>query len=407
MNLAAIRAGFPILHQLVNGKPLVYLDSAATSQKPDVVIEAIAEYYSRDNANVHRAIHALGERATAKYEQAREKVARFIGASSARQIVFVRNTTEAINLVAYAWARRLRPGDQILLTPMEHHSNLVPWQQAARRQGASLAFMPLCSDGTIDMAALPELVNENTRLVALTHVSNVLGVINPVKEVAAIAHRVGARVLVDGAQSVPHLPVDVEELACDFLAFSAHKMCGPTGIGILYGIPAALEEMTPWLFGGEMISTVSLDDATWKEIPWCFEAGTPNIAGAIGLGAAVDYLSAIGMQAIQRHEQDVTRYAVAALQDVPDVRILGPLEKRSGLVTFTLGDIHPHDVATVLDQEGVAIRAGHHCCQPLMRWLGVVATARASFYLYTTEADVDALVRALWKAREFFAHVAR
>lgn len=404
MNLPAIRTDFPILEQRIHGKPLVYLDSAATSHKPKAVLQAMQDYYSHSNANVHRAIHALGERATAKYEEARQKVATFVGAASDREIIFTKGTTESINLVAHSWMHNLRPGDEVLVTPMEHHSNLVPWQQAARRSGATLVFAPLRSDGTIDMEQLPHFLSSNTRVVALTHVSNVLGVINPVKEVVAAAHDVGARVLIDGAQSVPHMPISVRELGCDFLAFSGHKMCGPTGIGVLYGRLDALEQMDPFVFGGEMIASVTLRDATWNELPWRFEAGTPNIAGAIGLAAAMDYLSTIGMDNIHAHEQHITQYAVKALQALGDVEIYGPA-MRSGLVTFNLAQIHPHDVATVLDQEGVAVRAGHHCCQPLMNWLGVPATVRASFYLYSTEAEVDTLIRALQRTREFFANV--
>lgn len=402
MNIAEVRADFPILQQSVNGKPLVYLDSAATSQKPRQVLEALQHYYTTDNANVHRAVHTLGERATAAYEAARAKVARFIDAPTAKQIVFVKNASEAINLVAYSWATRLQPGDEILLTPMEHHSNLIPWQQAARRQGCRLVFMPMLPDGRLDLQRLDEVLSKNTKLVAMTHVSNVLGTVNPVAEVAAAAHKVGARVLVDGAQSVPHMPVSVQALDCDFLAFSGHKMCGPTGIGVLYGKLDAFAETDPFLFGGEMISTVTLEEATWKELPWRYEAGTPNIGGAVGLGAAVDYLTQVGMDNVQAHDEQLTAYAYDVLSHIPGITIYGPQKGRTGLVTFNLGDIHPHDVATVLDQEGVAVRAGHHCCQPLMHWLDVPATVRASFYLYNTAAEVDALARALERTREFF-----
>lgn len=393
MNVSLIREDFPILHQLVHGKPLVYLDSAATSQMPLSVIKAIDEYCRNDNANVHRAIHTLGERATAQYEGARAKVARFIGAPAAEQVIFVRNTTEAINLVAWSWGVNINPGDELLLTPMEHHSNLIPWQQLARRRGARLVFMPLRSDGTIDVGRLPQVITKKTSLIAVTHVSNVLGVINPLDEIISAARQVGARVFVDGAQSVPHMPVDVTALDCDFLAFSGHKMCGPTGIGVLYGKADALDEMEPFLFGGEMISSVSLDTADWKERPWRFEAGTPNVVGAVGLAAAIDYLTELGMDYIHAHEQQIMKYAMRLLGDIPGVTIYGPQHPRGGLVTFNLGDIHPHDVATVLDQQGIAVRAGHHCCQPLMTWLDVPATVRASFYLYTTEAEIDALAR--------------
>jgi cysteine desulfurase/selenocysteine lyase len=404
MNVATIRKDFPILDQLIHGKPLVYLDSAATSHKPLAVMEAIEEFYSSDNANVHRAIHTLGERATARYEGARRKVAHFIGASDPRQVVFVKNTTEAINLVACSWSKNIRPGDELLLTPMEHHSNLIPWQQMAHRRGAKLVFMPLCSNGSIDLHQLSQVLTSKTRLVAMTHVSNVLGVINPVREVIYAAHQVGARVLVDGAQSVPHMPIDVMDLDCDFLAFSGHKMCGPMGVGVLYGKLDALEEMEPFMFGGEMIASVSLEAADWKELPWRFEAGTPNVAGAVGLAAAVDYLTKQGMESIHAREKQITRYAMGALAEIPGVTIYGPDQPRAGLVTFNLGDIHPHDVATVLDQEGVAVRAGHHCCQPLMKWLDVPATVRASFYLYTMEEEIDKLVYALRKTKEFFGY---
>jgi cysteine desulfurase/selenocysteine lyase len=404
MNVALIRKDFPILDQLVHGKPLVYLDSAATAQKPISVIEAIGAFYRRDNANVHRAVHTLGERATAQYEGAREKVAQFIGAPASRQIIFVKNTTEAANLVAWSWGANVEPGDEILLTPMEHHSNLIPWQQLARRTGANLTFIPLADDGSLDMSRLDQVITPKTRLVAVTHVSNVLGAVNPINQIVAAAHKAGARVFVDAAQSVPHTPIDVSSMDCDFLAFSGHKMCGPMGIGVLYGKPDALEELEPFLFGGEMIATVSLKEANWKELPWRFEAGTPNVAGAVGLAAAIDYLTGVGMQKIHDHEQQITRYAMQQLRRIPGMIIYGPEHPRGGLVTFNLGDIHPHDVATVLDQEGVAVRAGHHCCQPLMQWLDVPATVRASFYLYTTEAEVDILAQALRKTKEFFSH---
>lgn len=405
MNAAEIRKDFPILEREVNGKRLVYLDNAATSQKPRSVIEAIAEYYQSYNANVHRAIHALGEQATAEYEMARAKVARFINAPSERSIVWVKNASEAINLVAYAWGRKnVGAGDEILVSPMEHHSNLVPWQALAQATGARLRFFTLTEEGRLDLSNLDELLTERTKLVAITHASNVLGTINPVREIVEKAHAVGSVVLVDGAQSAPHMPVDVQHLGCDFFAISAHKMCGPTGIGALYGKEEILEAMDPFLYGGEMISSVSLEKSSWNEIPWKFEAGTPNIAGAIGFGAAVDYLEKIGMEAIHAHEKELVAYALEALGELDDVVIYGPKDERAGLIAFNLGDIHPHDLSTVLDQEGVAIRAGHHCAEPLMRWLDVPATARASFYLYNTREDVDALVRALRRAKEFFSH---
>jgi cysteine desulfurase/selenocysteine lyase len=405
MNAAQIRELFPILRQEVNGHPLVYLDSAATSQKPVSVIEALKRYYEWDNANVHRGVHTLGTRATEAYEGAREKAAKFINARSTQEIVFTRGTTSAINLVALSFARAvLKEGDEIVLTPMEHHSNLIPWQQAAKATGATLKYIPLQEDGTIRLEDVERTVTDRTRIVAMTCVSNVLGSVNPVKEAAAVAHRHGACILVDGAQSTPHMRIDVQDLDCDFYAFSGHKMCGPTGIGVLYGKKELLERMEPVEFGGEMIDHVDLHNATWKELPWKFEGGTPIIAGAVGLGAAIDFLEQVGLDEIREHERRITDYALERLSEIEGLSIYGPRRHRAGLVTFNLGDVHPHDVATVLDAEGVAIRAGHHCCQPLMRWLNVTATARASFYLYNTEADVDRLVSALLKAKEYFGH---
>ncbi|HEY8495594.1 MAG TPA: cysteine desulfurase [Limnochordales bacterium] len=401
----ALRKDFPVLEQRVNGRPLVYLDSAATAQKPRPVIEAVRRFFEEYNANVHRAIHALGERATAEYEEARRKVARFINAPSERTIVFTKNATESINLVAYSWARaRLKPGDEILVSPIEHHSNLVPWQLAARATGASLRFFPVTEDGRLRLDNLDELFTDRTRLVAVTHVSNVLGTIVPVETIVAAAHRAGAVVLVDGAQSVPHMPVDVQALGCDFFAFSGHKMGAPTGIGVLYGREELLEAMDPFLGGGDMISSVRLLASEWADLPYKFEAGTPPIAEAIGLGAAVDYLTGIGMDRVHAYERQLTSYARERLEQIPGVTIYGPRE-RGGLLTFNVDDIHPHDLATVLDQHGVAVRAGHHCAQPVMEWLGVPATARASFWVYNTEEDVDRLVEGLWAAKEFFGHV--
>lgn len=406
MNVAEIRKDFPILAREVHGKRLVYLDNAATSQKPRQVIDAIKEYYESYNANVHRAIHALGEQATAAYEEARGKVARFINAPSERCVVWVKNASEAINLVAYAWGRKnVGEGDEILVSPMEHHSNLVPWQELARARGARLKFFNLTPEGRLDLENLDTLLTPRTKIVAITHASNVLGTINPVADIARKAHEVGSLILVDGAQSTPHMPVDVQALDCDFFVFSAHKMCGPMGIGVLYGKEEILDAMDPFLFGGEMISTVTLERSTWNDIPWKFEAGTPNVAGAIGFGAAIDYLEAIGMEAIQRHEQELVAYAWEALSELDGMVLYGPKEERSGLIAFNYAEIHPHDLSTVLDQEGIAIRAGHHCAEPLMRWLDVPATARASFYLYNTREDIDALVRGLLRAKEFFAHV--
>lgn len=404
MNWTAIRDQFPILKQEVNGHPLVYLDSAATSQKPDQVIEAVRQYYEQDNANVHRGVHTLGSRATDAYEGAREKVAKFIGAKQSETVIFTRGTTTALNLVAHGYARNiLEAGDEIVLSPLEHHSNLIPWQQAAKATGATLKYLPLGPDGTISLKDVEAAVTKRTKIVAMTHASNVMGIVNPIKEVAKIAHKHGAKLVVDGAQSTPHMPIDVIDLDCDFFAFSGHKMCGPTGIGVLYGKKELLEQMEPMEFGGEMIDHVDLYESTWKELPWKFEGGTPIIAGAVGLGAAIDFLQEIGMEQVSQHERQLVQYALDELSRIPDLTIFGPKE-RTGLVTFNLGDIHPHDVATVLDAEGIAVRAGHHCCQPLMRWLKVTATVRASFYIYNTEEDVDRLVKGLLKTKEFFGH---
>jgi len=404
MDPIALKAEFPILSQEVNGHPLVYLDNAATSQKPRSVIEAVKRYYEWDNANVHRGVHTLGSRATDAYEGAREKVARFLNAAASREIVFTRGTTAGLNIVANGYARQtLREGDEIVITPAEHHSNLIPWQQAAKATGAVLKYVPLQQDGTVSLEDVERTVTERTKLVSIAYVSNVLGTVNPIAEIAAIAHRNGAVMVVDGAQSSPHLKVDVRALDVDFYAFSGHKMCGPTGIGALYGKAALLERMEPVEYGGEMIDFVDLYDSTWKEIPWKFEGGTPIIAGAVGLGAAIDFLTSVGLEEIDRHGRQLAAYAIERLSAIDGVSIYGP-RNRAGLVTFNLGDVHPHDVATVLDSEGIAIRAGHHCCQPLMRWLQVSATARASFYLYNTEDDVDRLADALVKTKEFFGY---
>lgn len=401
--IASVREQFPILHQEINGHPLVYLDNAATSQKPQVVIDAIKRYYEWENSNVHRGVHTLGSRATDAYEGAREKVARFINAESSEQIIFTRGTTTALNLVASSYARSVcGPGDEIVLTEMEHHSNLIPWQQAAIAVGATLKYIPLQPDGTIRVEDVEALVTERTKVVAIAYVSNVMGVVHPVKQIAEIAHRHGAVVVVDGAQSTPHMKVDVQDLDCDFYALSGHKMCAPTGIGALYGKKALLESMEPIEFGGEMINDVGLYESNWKELPWKFEGGTPIIAGAVGLGAAIDFLEEIGMDAIEQHETQLAGYAMNRISEIDGITIYGPRERKVGLVTFNLGDVHPHDVATVLDAQGVAIRAGHHCCQPLMRWLKVSSTARASFYLYNTEEDVDRLVSALIQTKEYF-----
>lgn len=405
MNALEIRKLFPILDQEVNGHPLVYLDSAATSQKPVQVIEAIKHYYEWDNANVHRGVHTLGSRATDAYEGAREKVQRFLHARHPEEIIFTRGTTTALNLVAGSYARSVcQEGDEIVITPMEHHSNLIPWQQVAKATGATLKYIPLQPDGSISLADVEAMITDKTKVVSVVYVSNVLGVVNPVKEIAAIAHRHGAKMVVDGAQSTPHMKIDVQDLDCDFYALSGHKMCAPTGIGALYGKKELLEKMEPIEFGGEMIDFVDLQESTWKDLPWRFEGGTPIIAGAVGLGAAIDFLQDIGLDNIHHHEEKLAAYAMERLSEIDDMVIYGPKGKRPGLVTFNLGDVHPHDVATVLDAEGVAVRAGHHCCQPLMRWLKASATARASFYLYNTEQDIDRLTDALKRTKEYFSH---
>jgi cysteine desulfurase/selenocysteine lyase len=403
-----VRNDFPILQRRIGEKKLVYLDNAATSQKPRQVLAALNEYYEEHNANIHRAVHRLAEEATAAYEESREKVARFLGVPDTRGLVFTRGTTESINLVAYAWGRKnLREGDEVVLTEAEHHSNLVPWQLAATATGARLRFVPVLEDGTLDMEEAGRLIGPRTKLVGCVHASNVLGTINPVDELAEMAHAVGALMLVDGAQSGPHMPVSIEDLDCDFFACSGHKMVGPTGIGALWGRPEVLEEMDPFLGGGEMIREVHLDHSTWNELPYKFEAGTMNIAGAIGLGAAVDYLDSLGMENVREHEKQLGEYAYKEISGVEGVTIYGPKESRTGLVSFSLPEVHPHDLSQILNEEGIAIRSGHHCAQPLMRRLGVVATARASFYLYNIEEEVDALVEALARAREFFEVVAR
>ena len=404
-DIAQIRADFPILDQQAHGQPLIYLDSTATAQKPRQVIEAQARYYRQDNANVHRGIHTLAERATAEYEKARLKVARFINAASSKEIVFVRNTTEGLNLVANAWGRaNLKPGDEVLITQMEHHSNIVPWQLVTQATGATLRYVPVTDAGELDFDALDDLLTERTKIFAFTAMSNVLGTINPVAELVAKAHAVGAIAVVDGAQSVPHLPTDVQALDADFLAFSAHKMLGPTGVGALYGKRALLQAMPPFMGGGEMIREVFMDHSTWEDAPLRFEAGTPAIGEAIAFGAAVDYLDALGMDWVHEHEQAITRYAWQRLSAVSGLRIIGPgPERRGGLISFTLADVHPHDVAAVLDMHGVAVRAGHHCAQPIHDRYGIPATTRASFYIYNTPEEVDVLAEALEKAKALFA----
>ncbi|MGE5236074.1 MAG: SufS family cysteine desulfurase [Acidobacteriota bacterium] len=400
----ALRGRFPILARLVHGRPLVYLDNAATTQKPATVLGALARYYEHSNANVHRGVHTLAEEATAAYEACRKRVAHFVNAPDPRGVVILRNATEAINLVSRSWGARLAAGDEVLLTEMEHHSNLVPWIMLARERGVVLRHLPITDDGLLDLSRLDELLTRKTRIVSLTAMSNVLGTINPVAELAAAAHGVGAVVVVDGAQSVPHMPVDFAALGADFLAFSAHKAYGPTGVGFLVGRPELLEAMEPVLGGGEMIREVRLDFASWNEIPHKFEAGTPNIADAAAFPAALDLLEEIGMAALRSHEVELVGYALERLGSLGWLQIHGPIDprRRGALVSFVDPDIHPHDLATILDTRGVAVRAGHHCAQPLMHRLGVVATARASFGLYNDRGDVDALVDGLRAARDYF-----
>ncbi|HEM5038352.1 TPA: cysteine desulfurase [Streptococcus suis] len=403
MDFERIRKDFSILDQVVNDEPLVYLDNAATTQKPQQVLDVLADYYQKDNANVHRGVHTLSERATARYEAARQKVADFIQAKSSKEILFTRGTTTSLNWVAQFAREILQPDQEVIISVQEHHSNIIPWQQACQQTGAKLRYMPL-KDGELDVDSLKSMLSEKTKFVSLAHVSNVLGSVAPIGEIAELVHQVGAYLVVDGAQSVPHMAVNVQELDVDFYAFSGHKMLGPTGIGVLYGKEELLNLMSPVEFGGEMIDFVYEQSATWKELPWKFEAGTPNIAGAIGLGAAIDYLMEIGMDAIQAHEAELVDYVFPKLQAIPGLTIYGSqdLSKRTGVIAFNLDDLHPHDVATALDYEGVAVRAGHHCAQPLLRYLQVPATVRASFYIYNTKADCDKLVEAIIKTKEFF-----
>jgi len=399
-----VREDFPILDRSVHGKTLAYLDNAATSQKPRAVLDAIRVYYERGNANVHRALHTLGEEATAAFEHNRAKVQRLLNARSKHEVVFTRGTTEAINLVASSWGDRfLKKGDVILLTDMEHHSNLVPWQLACARKGCTLAFIPLTPQGALDLEAAEKLWTDKVRMVAVAHVSNVLGTVNDVKAITEMAHAREALVLVDGAQSVPHFRVDVADIDCDFLAFSGHKMCAPMGIGVLYGKEHLLERMPPWMGGGEMIGAVHREKSTWNELPYKFEAGTPNVEGAIGLGTAIDYLHRLEFPAIEAWEAELTRYALERLQEVPDLTIYGTAAHRGAVISFNLGSIHAHDVAQYLDKEGIAVRAGHHCAQPLMRLLDIPGTARASFCFYNTFSEIDRLHDALLAAAEFYA----
>lgn len=406
LNVEAIIKDFPILEQQFNGKRLAYLDSTATSQKPKQVIDALSDYYERYNSNVHRGVHTLGSLATDGYEGARETVRRFIHAKYFEEIIFTRGTTAAINMIAHSYGdANVGEGDEIVVTQMEHHANLVPWQQLAKRQGATLKFIPMAEDGTITLEAVRETVSERTKIVAIAHVSNVLGTINDIKAIAEIAHEHGAIISVDGAQSVPHMKVDVQDLNVDFYSFSGHKMLGPTGIGVLYGKREHLNQMEPTEFGGDMIDFVDLYDSTWTDLPTKFEAGTPLIAQAIGLQAAIEYIESIGFDAIHEHEQALTTYAYEQMSQIEGIDIYGPSkDKRAGIITFNLKDVHPHDVATALDTEGVAVRAGHHCAQPLMKWLNVSSTARASFYIYNTKEDIDQLVEGLKQTKEFFSY---
>ena len=403
----SIRGDFPVLARQIHGKPLAYLDNAASTQKPQVVIAALGEFYQNHYANVHRAVYTLGEEATAAYEEARDKVAAFIHAPDRRGVIFTRNTTEAINLVAYTWGRaHVRSGDRIVVTEMEHHGNLVPWQILAQQVGAELAYVRVTDDGQLDMDSLDRLLAEPVRLVAFAHISNVLGTVNPAQGIIARCHAAGARVVVDAAQSVPHMPVDVGSLDSDFFAFSAHKMCGPTGAGVLYGKPELLEAMPPFLTGGGMIRRVGRTGATWDDLPWKFEAGTPAIAEAVGLGAAIDYLDAVGMDAVWAHERALAAYALQRLAELPGVHVTGsPADQHSGIISFTVDGIHPHDLAHMLDMEGVAIRAGTHCAHPLHDRFGLAATARASFYLYNTRDEADRLIEGIRAAQGWFEAV--
>lgn len=404
MNVVDIRKDFPILDQKVNGKDLVYLDTSATSQSPIQVIDAMNDYYKEYNSNVHRGVHTLGTKATEQYEQSRMKVRSFINAKRFEEIVFTRGTTAAINLVARSFGDMvIEEGDEIVVTEMEHHANIVPWQELAKRKNAKLVFIPLENDGTIKIENVESVVNDKTKIVAIAHVSNVLGTINDIKKVAEIAHQNNAYISVDGAQAVPHMNVDVQDLDVDFYSFSGHKMLGPTGIGVLYGKAQLLDDMEPIEYGGDMIDFVDLYDSTWTDVPVKFEAGTPMIAEAVGLSAAIDYIEAIGPDSILEHEQELTRYAYSQMSEVEGIEIYGP-ETRAGLITFNMKDVHPHDLATALDSEGVAVRAGHHCAQPLMKWLGVTATARASFYVYNTKEDIDVFVEGLKRTKEFFSY---
>ena len=401
-----IRADFPVLNQIVNDEPLIYLDNAATTQKPQAVLDVLNHYYLQDNANVHRGVHTLAERATAEFEAARKKVQQFIHANSNKEIVFTKGTTDSLNIIAQSYGEFIQAGDEIVISKMEHHANLIPWQQLAKRKQAVLRYIPLTADGHLDVQAAKTIINEKTAIVALAQVSNVLGTVNPVKEIAQLAHQHQAIMVVDGAQAVAHMPVDVQDLDCDFYCFSGHKMCGPTGIGVLYGKQTLLEKMEPVAFGGEMIDFVDLYESTWTELPWKFEAGTPNIASAIGLGAAIDYLEKIGMQTIHEYEQAIVAELLPKLQQIEGLTIYGPQNpaEHTAVIAFNLDHLHPHDVASALDMQGIAVRAGHHCAQPLIKELGCFATARASFYFYNTKEEADQLVAAILATKEFFAN---
>ena len=401
LNVEQVREQFPILQRKIHGKPLVYLDNGATTQKPLAVLAAMDEAYRNSYANVHRGLHQLSMEATEAYEQAHAKVAQFINATP-EEVIFTKGTTESLNLLAYSLGSTLKAGDEILLSEMEHHSNLVPWQAVAQRTGAVLRFIPVTPDGTLDMVRGASLFSSKTKIVSIVHLSNVLGTINPVKDLARRAHTVGALMIVDGAQSVPHMSVDVKDLDCDFLAFSGHKMAGPTGIGVLYGKREHLERMDPFLYGGDMIREVTFERSTWNDLPWKFEAGTPNIVGGIGLGAAVDFLQGIGMDRIEAYERELTAYALAALRGIDGLEVYGPKEGRGAVISFNIPGIHPHDVAHLLDDQGIATRGGHHCAMPLIRKMGLTATSRASFYFYNTKEEVDTLVAALRRIKEKF-----
>jgi|SRR5579862_1794114 len=397
----SVRADFPALHQLVHGKPLVYLDNAATTQKPQSVIDAMRRYYEHDNANVHRGVHTLSERATEAYEGGREKVRAFINARSVREVVFTRNATESINLVARAWGdANLHKGDEILITAMEHHSNIVPWQQLCARTGATLRVGPIDDRGELILDEFASLISSRTKIVAAVHVSNALGTVNPIAEIVALARKAGALVLIDGAQAVYHMPVDVSAIGADFYVFTGHKLYGPTGIGVLWGREALLDAMPPFLGGGDMIRSVTFAASTWNDLPYKFEAGTPNIEGSIGLDAAIDYVSSVGFPAIGEHESSLLEYGTARLQEVPGLRLIGTARRKAAVLSFVLDGAHPHDIGTIVDREGVAIRTGHHCAQPVMDRFGIPATARASLAMYNTTQDIDALVAALGRVRE-------